>query len=129
MNEFKPLRCSRCDALIIFIRTDSGKSMPCDCNSVMYREDPNGEDRLYTKTGKLIRCSLDCDKDNYTGYGYKPHWGSCVSYEGRKRYDALKKPPAPEPKPKEQPKLQKPEEPKFEQLCMFGGDRRSRHPY
>lgn len=135
MNELRTSYCKRCKAMIVFIPTGNDKYMPCDPNPVMYREDKFEKAVIYTREGKYVRCTLSCTAENYTGWGYKPHWGTCVSDDSRRRYEARQQPERtpprtvtekkPEPRPK--PVI---EESKFEQLCLFGnGERRDRHPW
>lgn len=123
MSDLRQTYCERCKALIVFIHTENGKYMPCDANPVMYMEDPSGESRVYTRSGKLVRCTLHCTENDFTGLGYKPHWDECIFSEGRKRLVDYKerarqraKPPAPTPIPKAKPHK---DEPKVEQLSLF----------
>lgn len=124
-------RCNKCKQLITFIRTDKGTNMPCDPTPVRYIENANGRHKVYTGAGKCVRCELGCGDTWFTGWGFVPHWGSCISGEGKKRITALseKRPSISAPPPAAP--IAKPlqaDEPKFEQLCLFGGERRSRHP-
>jgi len=126
--------CRECNAIIIFIRTERGKSMPCEPNMVPYIEDENGPTRVLTKSGKLIRCELCGSTEECTGYGYLPHFSRCISREGRERMEGLRQSSksgtsAPAASQKPQPRPQVREEPKVEQMCLFGvNDRPYRHP-
>jgi len=133
-DELRQTYCERCQALIVFIRTENGKHMPCDANPVNYRENAEGDHYVFTRYGKRVRCDIVTDNGDFTGLGYVPHWGNCLSYEGRKRMAAYNE----QAKKKEEAKYRPPvkaapapvkrEEPKHEQMSLFGGDRPYRHP-
>lgn len=70
-------KCKACGATIVWIAMQSGKSMPCDAEQLLYRQDKNGESTIITPNGETIRATLDTQPENATGIGYKPHWATC----------------------------------------------------
>ena len=138
MKEQEATYCKNCHMLIIFIRTENGKLMPCNVNPVPYQEYDKGETSVYTRSGKRVRCTLNCSKDNCSGYGYVPHFGSCLSNEGRKRLDGYREQVQERKEPASigrcvlassegSSSAEKKPEPQFEQMSLFG-ERRYRHP-
>lgn len=133
MNDLRQSYCKQCKALIVFIRTENGKFMPCEANPVLYLENPKGESRVFTRYGKLVTCTIVGEGEEFTGIGYKPHWGGCISSEGRRRLEGYReqaktptKIPVPAPAMKAKPKQ---EEPKVEQMSLFTVfDTPYRHP-
>lgn len=69
--------CRSCGAKIIWIRTSSGKSMPCNANPVVYWAAYGGRDRIVTPSGEVVACKLNGDQQTATGIGYIPHWSTC----------------------------------------------------
>lgn len=72
-------RCAACGKPITWMKTKAGKSMPCDSQLVQYWEDENGQDKVITHAGEIVRCSLQGPGDERTGLGRVPHWGSCTN--------------------------------------------------
>ena len=72
-------RCRACGKPIIWMRTKAGKSMPCDALLIAYWDAPEGSQRVLTHSGELVRCELTGHKDEMTGVGRTPHWGSCTN--------------------------------------------------
>mgnify|MGYP001025061655 FL=1 len=69
--------CKSCGKPILWIRTRSGRSMPCDALPVNYRTKPGGSTKLVTPAGDVISCEPVDDPAEATGWGYTPHWSTC----------------------------------------------------
>ena len=73
-------KCRSCGAEIIWIRTASGKSMPCDAAGISYSEvlhpcvDGNEVLTLVTKAGTIVRTEFDPGGDKI---GYISHFATC----------------------------------------------------
>lgn len=48
--------CKSCGKPILWIRTRTGRSMPCDTKPVNYRIKPGGDTKLVTPAGDVISC-------------------------------------------------------------------------
>lgn len=69
--------CKGCGAKIIWIKTISGKSMPCDADAVTYWEKHGAAGKIITPNGQVISCEFSGDNITATGIGYVPHWSTC----------------------------------------------------
>lgn len=72
-------KCKSCGADIIWIRTASGKNMPCDSKKIYYK--PNityGKLNLVLPNGKVTRGDFDLESDTF---GYISHFATCPSAE------------------------------------------------
>lgn len=70
-------RCKGCGAEIIWVKTCKGKSMPCDPDPRLYRQERSGKERVVTQNGEILACRIDTPLEGSTGYGYIPHWSTC----------------------------------------------------
>lgn len=72
-------KCKACGAEILWIKTDKGKSMPCDPEQVTYYARRGAKERVVTPNGEVISCDLKPPHDGAepTGVGYVPHWATC----------------------------------------------------
>ena len=70
-------KCRGCGKEIIWIKTATGKAMPCDPEPVAYWQTAGGKRRIVTPNGEVIACELDGSPDRATGIGYIPHWATC----------------------------------------------------
>lgn len=70
-------KCRACDAPIIWIRTPTGKSMPCDSKPVMYWKKPGAKGKVVTGNGEVISCEFEGDVQKATGIGFISHFGTC----------------------------------------------------
>ncbi len=76
-------RCKSCGAEIIWIKTKSGKAMPCNPQKISYRNTfPKGDLVLVTPEGKIARGTPDMDSDSY---GYESHFATCTAAEVYRR--------------------------------------------
>lgn len=70
-------RCKACGAEILWIKTKSGKMMPCNPEPIPIRRDANGKEKMMLTSGEVVSCELVHD-ELFTGeFGFKPHWASC----------------------------------------------------
>ena len=77
LSAMQKTRCRSCGAVITWIKTPSGKSMPCDTSPVYYRKTAAGKDKVVTPTGDTVSCEIVQIPDIADGIGYIPHWSTC----------------------------------------------------
>lgn len=70
-------RCKACGARVVWIRTRSGKRMPCDADTIVYWENPKGSKKVVTPDGDVVSADLKGKPENATGVGYVSHFASC----------------------------------------------------
>ncbi len=69
--------CRGCGAPIVWIKTASGKSMPCNAEPVTYWEKPGASGKIVTPNGEIISCEFEGDRQTISGIGYISHFSSC----------------------------------------------------
>ena len=69
--------CRSCGAPIVWIKTASGKSMPCDASPVYFKENEKGKDRVVTLTGATVCCDIITEPPVIGFVGYRPHYSTC----------------------------------------------------
>ena len=74
--------CRECGKPLVFIRTISGKFLPCEAEPVFYWPDDAGPLMFYQRDGSCERGTLEGHPAVPQGSGYVPHWGRCP---GRRR--------------------------------------------
>ena len=68
-------KCKSCGAEIIWIKTASGKMMPCNPQKIFYKNTfPRGNMTLITPEGKFVTGTIDPSSDTY---GYESHFATC----------------------------------------------------
>lgn len=69
-------KCKSCGAEIIWIKTASGKMMPCNPQKIRYRETVlnRGNVTLITPDGKIVTGTITPNSDRY---GYESHFATC----------------------------------------------------
>ena len=69
-------KCKSCGAEIIWIKTKTGKAMPCDAQKITYKNiGPTGKGMiLVTPDGRIARGEFDPTSDVY---GYVSHFATC----------------------------------------------------
>lgn len=77
--------CKSCGKQILWIRTRTGRSMPCDTKPVNYRIKHGGDTKLVTPAGDVISCEAVKDPAEAQGWGYVPHWSTCDAPDKFKR--------------------------------------------
>lgn len=75
--------CRICGKQIIWLRTPTGKSMPCECALTKYYRG-HGQ-KIVTVDGDVLDCSYVGNDADYLGLGYIPHWGNCGIKAKQKR--------------------------------------------
>lgn len=70
-------KCRGCGAQIVWIRTNSGKSMPCNSVPVTYWEKAKAAGKVTTPNGETVSCEFEGDIDKATGIGYISHFSTC----------------------------------------------------
>ena len=75
--------CRECGKPLVFIRTKSGKNMPCEAEPVFYWPDDNGPLMFYQRNGTYERGTLEGHPAVPQGSGYVPHWGRCRRDEAK----------------------------------------------
>ena len=65
----KTSTCKSCGKPIHWIRTRSGRSMPCDTRPVSYRIKPGGSTKLVTPAGDVISCETVDNPAEAQGWG------------------------------------------------------------
>lgn len=71
-------KCKDCGAEIVWRKTNSGKSMPCDARPVFYIPSQFGSDKVLTSDGKIINCNINVNPHEAKGkFGFIPHWATC----------------------------------------------------
>lgn len=76
--------CRGCGASIVWIKTPTGKAMPCDPAPVYYKATPDGKDKVVTTRGEVVSCEI-VPGANATDAGYRPHWATCPQADRFKR--------------------------------------------
>ena len=69
--------CRGCGAPIIWIKTERGKSMPCDPEQVTYWQARSGSQKIVTPNGEVVSAELSGELNNATGIGYVSHFATC----------------------------------------------------
>lgn len=73
-------KCKGCGANVLWIRTTSGRMMPCNPVPVPYYSEEAGDPNatLVTFDGLVVKCYVG-DVIDYapSGIGYVPHWATC----------------------------------------------------
>ena len=88
MNDF--IYCRHCNKPIVFIRTRSGKSMPCESMRADYVPDEKGPHTIMTPGGELIRGWVLDEACADTEQGYLPHWAYCTGAAKAKKGGAAR---------------------------------------
>lgn len=79
-------KCRGCGAEIVWIKTEAGKSMPCNPGMVPFWERPWAPGKVVLPgSGKVISCDLDGPRDELTGFGYISHFSTCPQARGFRR--------------------------------------------
>lgn len=78
-------KCRSCGAEIIWVKLASGKSMPCDAESVTYWADDKGDDMVVTPNGEVVRARLSGEASEATGIGYISHFATCPNADRHRK--------------------------------------------
>ena len=71
-------KCKSCCADIVWIRTKTGRNMPCDSTPIYYKIKQGGNTTLMTLSGQVVICETVTDREKADGWGYVPHWSTCT---------------------------------------------------
>ena len=78
-------RCKACGAPIVWIKTRSGKTMPCDAKPLNYVVSPGAARKIVTPAGDVISCEITENPEDAAGFGYNPHWSTCPNADSFRR--------------------------------------------
>ena len=70
--------CSGCGRQIIWLKTSSGKNMPCDSAMVNYQIVAGGKERIVTPDGRVVAGITGVDAEQADGRGYISHFATCT---------------------------------------------------
>ena len=70
-------KCRGCGADIIFIKTQTGKHIPCEPALLPYWQRKGAKNKIVTPNGEVISCDYAGEAGKETGIGYMPHWAMC----------------------------------------------------
>lgn len=88
MQRLNTSKCRSCGALIVWIKTPSGKSMPCDAQAKIFKYKPGSDTKLVTPAGEVVSCEVVNTPKEADDFGYVPHWSTCNAPDKfRKRSD------------------------------------------
>lgn len=78
-NDMKPntSTCRSCGTKIVWKKTASGKSMPCEASPVDIVLNPDSKIKVLDKYGSLIPCDIVDTPSENTELGWIPHWQNC----------------------------------------------------
>jgi len=71
-------KCRSCGAEIMWLRTENGKSMPC--NEGLHYYNPNEGRTTYITTPGKVKTGRKLGYDEHSAgaeLGYTPHWSTC----------------------------------------------------
>lgn len=75
-------KCKYCGAPIVWVKTQNGRSMPCDAKPVQYQNARGGKDVIVLSDGKVIRAAVITRGGLLTpipdGEGYISHFATCT---------------------------------------------------
>lgn len=86
-------KCKSCGAEIIWIRTRTGRSMPCDPEKVYFEPDPKGPATIVTENGQIAKGIL-MDESAAIGFGgdgikvmtgHRSHFATCPFADQHRR--------------------------------------------
>ena len=78
-------RCKSCGAEIIWIKTTSGKAMPCNAKEVVYWENKDGKANIVRPNGEVVRADLEGEDGKESGIGYISHFATCPNASAHRR--------------------------------------------
>ncbi len=84
-QEMNRATCRSCGSAIVWIRTLSGRNMPCDAKPINYIIKPGAATKLVTPGGDVVSCEVVEDPRDAQGWGYSPHWASCPAADQHRR--------------------------------------------
>ena len=70
-------RCKGCGREIVFVRSNSGKSIPCDPKMIRYKAKKTGHLRVVTPSGDVVSAVPSDSILTADDYGYVSHFATC----------------------------------------------------
>lgn len=78
--------CRGCGQKIVWVKTEKGKSMPCDPQLVPFWERPGAKGKVLLQgSGRVISCDFEGERTALTGFGYVSHFSTCTQARKFKR--------------------------------------------
>ena len=86
----KVTTCKSCGAKIVWIKTQNGRSMPCNEEQVEYQKNYRGSALIVTKDGEVARGNIVKDSGSalapiVDGIGYVSHFATCPNADKHRR--------------------------------------------
>lgn len=69
--------CRGCGAEIVWVKTEAGKSMPCNPGLVPFWARPGASGKVVTMRGKVVSCDFTGERERLTDFGYVSHFSTC----------------------------------------------------
>lgn len=69
--------CRGCGAEIVWVKTEAGKSMPCNPGLVPFWARPGAPGKVVTMRGKVVSCDFAGERERLTDSGYVSHFSTC----------------------------------------------------
>lgn len=80
-------QCGGCGKRILWIKTPSGKNMPCDPTLHNYRAVPGGKEKIVLPNGQVVSGETGVKPEEADGSGYISHFATCTRAKTfRRRY-------------------------------------------
>ena len=82
--------CKSCGAKIVWIKTQNGRSMPCNEEQVEYQKNYRGAALIVTKDGEVVRGNIIKEGGSalvpiVDGIGYVSHFATCPNADKHRR--------------------------------------------
>ena len=86
----KETTCKSCGAKIVWIKTQNGRSMPCNAEQVEYQKNYRGSALIVTKDGEVVRGNIVKGGGSaltpiVDGTGYVSHFATCPNADKHRR--------------------------------------------
>ena len=69
--------CYGCGRQILWVKTRTGKNMPCNAQLVNYKRDPGGKEKIVTPSGDVVSGTTVSNPVEADGVGYISHFATC----------------------------------------------------
>lgn len=87
----KIVNCRACGKPIMFLKTQNGKSMPVDTESLYFVPDLNSKDLYVLPDGEVVHGCPARDEDPDRHIGYVSHFATCTNSEFFRKKNPRKK--------------------------------------
>lgn len=79
-------KCKYCGGKIEWVKTLSGRMMPCDPKIIPYIFISSSNEKIVTMEGGVLNCvTANVQPYEATGFGRKPHFATCKNYQKPKK--------------------------------------------